>query len=163
MLLPRPGPGEEEEEDPRAALIKRLQEYERFRNAAENLDDRPRVERDLYLVYARVEDPNPPKEETRVDLEDLVTAMRSAMLSAARREHLQMVPETLSVRERMAQILERVRSGEYVSLQDFFSPDEGRKGLVVSFIAILELVRDNVLAVTQNEPFAPIHVKVKSA
>ena len=163
MLLPRPGPGEEEEEDPRAALIKRLQEYERFRNAAENLDDRPRVERDLYLVYARVEDPNPPKEETPVDLEDLVTAMRSAMLSAARREHLQMVPETFSVRERMTQILERVRSGEYVSLQEFFSPDEGRKGLVVSFIAVLELVRDNVLAVTQNEPFAPIHVKVKSA
>jgi segregation and condensation protein A len=85
------------------------------------------------------------------------------MLSAARREHLQIVPETFSVRERMTQILERVRSGEYVSLQDFFSPDEGRKGLVVSFIAVLELVRDNVLAITQNEPFAPIHVKVKSA
>jgi len=162
MLLPRPEL-DEEEEDPRATLIRRLQEYERFKNAAENLDERPRVERDLYLVYARVEDPDPPKEETRVELTDLVTAMRAAMLSASRREHLQMVPETLSVRERMGQILERVRSGEYVSLQDFFTPEEGRKGLVVSFIAILELVRDDVLAVTQNEAFDQIHVKVKSA
>ena len=82
MLLPRPDPEEEDEEDPRAALIKRLQEYERFKNAAETLDDRPRLERDLYLVYARVEDPDPPKVEARVDLDDLFVAMRSAMMAA---------------------------------------------------------------------------------
>ena len=163
MLLPRPDPEEEDEEDPRAALIKRLQEYERFKNAAETLDDRPRLERDLYLVYARVEDPDPPKVEARVELDDLVAAMRSAMMSAARRQHLQMVPETFSVRERMTQILDRVRSGEYVALGDFFTSEEGRKGLVVSFIAILELVRDDILTVAQNEAFSQIHVKAKSA
>ncbi|HCK76264.1 MAG TPA: segregation/condensation protein A [Gammaproteobacteria bacterium] len=162
MLLPRPDPENDDEEDPRAALIKRLQEYERFKSAAENLDNRPRLERDLYLVFARVEDPDPPKIETRVELDDLVAAMRSAMLSAARRQHLQIVPETLSVRERMGQILDRVRSGEYVALGDFFTSEEGRKGLVVSFIAILELVRDGILTVAQNEAFSQIHVKVKS-
>ena len=164
MLLPRPDSEEEEdEEDPRAALIKRLQEYERFKNAAETLDDRPRLERDLYLVYARVEDPDPPKVEAKVDLDDLVAAMRSAMMAEARRQHLQMVPETLSVRERMTQILDRVRSGEYVALGDFFTSEEGRKGLVVSFIAILELIRDGILTVVQNEAFSQIHVKAKSA
>ncbi|MEK9941022.1 MAG: ScpA family protein [Gammaproteobacteria bacterium] len=163
MLLPRPGPDEEDEEDPRAVLIRRLQEYERFKNAAETLDDRPRLERDLYLVYARVEDPDPPKVEAQVALTDLVEAMRAAMRAAARRQHLQMVPETLSVRERMGQILERVRSGEYVAIGDFFTPEEGRMGLVVSFIAILDLVRDGILSVTQSGEFAPIHVRVKSA
>ena len=162
MLLPRPESDEEDEEDPRAALVRRLQEYERFRGAAEKLDQRPRLERDLYLVYAAVDDPEPPKVEARVELQDLIAAMGTAMLSADRRRHLQLVPETLSVRERMAQIIERVRSGEYVRLQDFFSPEEGRKGLVVSFIAVLELVRDGVLVVIQNEPFAPIHVKAAS-
>ena len=163
MLLPRPDPDDEDDEDPRAALIRRLQEYERFKNAAETLDGRPRLERDLYLVYASVEDPDPPKIEAQVGLHDLVEAMRSAMRAAARRQHLQMVPETLSVRERMGQILERVRSGEYVAISDFFTPEEGRMGLVVSFIAILELVRDGILSVTQNGDFAPIHVKVKPA
>ena len=94
---------------------------------------------------------------------DLVEAMRSAMRAAARRQHLQMVPETLSVRERMGQILERVRSGEYVAIGDFFTPEEGRMGLVVSFIAVLELVRDGILSVTQSGEFAPIHVRAKSA
>lgn len=163
MLLPRPDPEEEDEDDPRAVLIKRLQEYERFKNAAESLDDRPRLERDLYLVHARVEDPDPPKVQARVDLDDLVAAMRSAMMAAARHQHLQMVPETFSVRERMTQILDRVRSGEYVALADFFTSEEGRKGLVVSFIAILELVRDGILTVAQNEAFSQIHVKAKSA
>ena len=115
---------------------------------------------DLYLVHARVEDPDPPKVQARVDLDDLVAAMRSAMMAAVRRQHLQMVPETFSVRERMTQILDRVRSGEYVRIEEFFSVDEGRAGLVVSFLAILELVRDRILVVVQTEPFSPIHVKL---
>jgi segregation and condensation protein A len=87
--------------------------------------------------------------------------MKAAMLSAHRRQHLQLVPETLSVRDRMSRIMDRVRSGEYVDLRDFFDPEEGRMGLVVSFIAVLELVRDGVLIVIQNDPSAPIHVKSK--
>ena len=133
-----------------------------FRNAADELDARPSLERDLYLAYARVDDPTPPKVEPSVALASLVDAMRSARLSAQRRQHLQLVPEALSVRERMGRILERVRSGEYARLEDFFDPDEGRMGLVVSFIAVLELVRDGLLVVVQNELLAPIHIKIKS-
>ncbi len=161
MLLPRPEIEDEDAEDPRAVLVRRLQEYERFRGAAEQLDSRPRLERDLYIAYARIDDPDPPKIESRVDLNDLVAAMKAAMLSAHRRQHLQLVPETLSVRDRMSRIMDRVRSGEYVDLKEFFDPDEGRMGLVVSFIAVLELVRDGVLTVIQNDPSAPIHVKSK--
>ena len=137
MLLPRPEVEDEDGEDPRAVLVRRLQEYERFRSAAEQLDSRPRLERDLYVAYARIDDPDPPKIESLVDLDDLVEAMKVAMLSAHRRKHLQLVPETLSVRDRMGRIMERVRSGEYVDLKEFFDPDEGRMGLVVSFIAVL--------------------------
>ena len=161
MLLPRPEVEDEDGEDPRAVLVRRLQEYERFRSAAEQLDSRPRLERDLYIAYARIDDPDPPKIESLVDLDDLVEAMKVAMLSAHRRKHLQLVPETLSVRDRMGRIMERVRSGEYVDLKEFFDPDEGRMGLVVSFIAVLELVRDGVLIIIQNDPGAPIHVKSK--
>ena len=161
MLLPRPEIEDEDAEDPRAVLVRRLQEYERFRGAAEQLDSRPRLERDLYIAYARIDDPDPPKIESRVDLNDLVAAMKAAMLSAHRRQHLQLVPETFSVRDRMSRIMNRVRSGEYVDLKEFFDPDEGRMGLVVSFIAVLELVRDGVLIVIQNDPSAPIHVKSK--
>ncbi|HHZ72399.1 MAG TPA: SMC-Scp complex subunit ScpB [Gammaproteobacteria bacterium] len=156
MLLPRPEVEDEDGEDPRAVLVRRLQEYERFRSAAEQLDSRPRLERDLYVAYARIDDPDPPKIESLVDLDDLVEAMKVAMLSAHRRKHLQLVPETLSVRDRMGRIMERVRSGEYVDLKEFFDPDEGRMGLVVSFIAVLELVRDGVLIIIQNDPGAPI-------
>ena len=126
------------------------------------MDSRPRLERDLYIAYARIDDPDPPKVESLVDLNDLVEAMKVAMLGAHRRKHLQLVPETLSVRDRMRRIMDRVRSGEYVDLKDCFDADEGRMRLVVSFIAVLELVRDGVLIVIQNDPSAPIHVRSKT-
>ena len=151
---------QDEEEDPRAVLVRRLQEYERFRDAATQLDERPRLERELYLVQARIEDDESLQDETVVDLSQLLSAMRDAMLRVDQRRNLQLVPETLSVRDRMNQVLTRVRSGEYVRIEEFFSVDEGRAGLVVSFLAILELVRDRILVVVQTEPFSPIHVKL---
>ena len=159
MLIPR-HEVEQDEEDPRAVLVRRLQEYERFRDAATRLDERPRLERELYLVQARIEDAEPLQDETVVDLSQLLSAMRDAMLRVDQRRNLQLVPETLSVRDRMNQVLTRVRSGEYVRIEEFFSVDEGRAGLVVSFLAILELVRDRILVVVQTEPFSPIHVKL---
>ena len=123
-----------EEEDPRAVLVRRLQEYERFRDAATQLDERPRLERELYLVQARIEDDESLQDETVVDLSQLLSAMRDAMLRVDQRRNLQLVPETLSVRDRMNQVLTRVRSGEYVRIEEFFSVDEGRAGLVVSFL-----------------------------
>ena len=160
MLIPRQEVGQDEEEDPRAVLVRRLQEYEGFRDAATQLDERPRLERELYLVQARIEDDESLQDETVVDLSQLLSAMRDAMLRVDQRRNLQLVPETLSVRDRMNQVLTRVRSGEYVRIEEFFSVDEGRAGLIVSFLAILELVRDRILVVVQTEPFSPIHVKL---
>ena len=160
MLLPRSVDDGDDEEDPRAALVRRLQEYERFRDAANRLNTRPRLERDLYLAYARLEDPEPPIVEIKVEFNELIAAMRRAMTTAERRRHLQVTRETLSVRERMVQILDQVKHGEYTRVEEFFRPEEGRMGLVVSFIAILELVRDGLLTITQNENLAPIYVNL---
>ena len=160
MLLPKPVDEEDDDgEDPRAALVRRLQEYERFRSAAANLDTRPRLERDLYLAYARVEDPKPHAVEAKVDLTDLMDAMRRAMTTAERRRSLHVTREVLSVRDRMVQILDQVKTGEYKRIEDFFSVVEGRTGFVVSFVAILELVKGGLLTITQNEYLAPIYVR----
>ena len=160
MLLPKPVDEEDDGEDPRAALVRRLQEYERFRSAAANLDTRPRLERDLYLAYARVEDPKPHAVEAKVDLTDLMDAMRRAMTTAERRRSLHVTREVLSVRDRMVQILDQVKTGEYKRIEDFFSVGEGRTGFVVSFVAILELVKGGLLTITQNENLAPIYVRL---
>ena len=161
MLLPKPVDEEDDDgEDPRAALVRRLQEYERFRSAAANLDTRPRLERDLYLAYARVEDPKPHEVEAKVDLTDLMDAMRRAMTTAERRRSLHVTREVLSVRDRMVQILDQVKTGEYRRIEDFFSVGEGRTGFVVSFVAILELVKGGLLTITQNENLAPIYVRL---
>jgi segregation and condensation protein A len=159
MLIPRPVGADEEEEDPRAALIRRLQEYERFREAAMELDERPRVERDLFVVHAQFEDPSPPVPEVPVTIEQLVHAYRDAMVAANRSQHWVVGRETLSVRERMTQILDQLGSRPYLRLEDLFSAAEGRMGLVVSFVAILELSRDRMLRVVQNEAFAPVHIQ----
>ena len=160
MLLPKPVDEEDDGEDPRAALVRRLQEYERFRNAAVNLDTRPRLERDLYLAYARVGDPKPQKVEANVAMTDLMDAMRRAMMAVERRRTLHVTREVLSVRDRMVQILDQVKSGQFARIEEFFSAEEGRMGLVVSFVAILELVRDGLLRLTQNEDLAPIYVQL---
>lgn len=159
MLIPRPAGEDEDEEDPRAALIRRLQEYERFREAAIALDDRPRAERDLFVVRARFDDPAPPVPEVPVTIEQLVAAYRDAMLAANRSRHFVVGREVLSVRERMTLILEQLRERPYLRIEELFSPEEGRMGLVVSFVAILELSRDRTVRVIQNAPFAPVHIQ----
>ena len=158
MLLPAPE-GEEEEEDPRAALVRRLQEYERYREAAKQIDQLPRLERDLFVVRARFDDPSPVMLEPSVTVEQLATAFTQVMANVERFKHLHVTREVLSVRERMTRILEKLRDSEFVRFEALFEPDEGRMGLVVTFIAILELVKDDMLTVVQNEPFAPLHVK----
>jgi segregation and condensation protein A len=159
MLIPRPRGEDDDEEDPRAALVRRLQEYERFREAAVQIDERPREERDLFVVRARFDDPAPPVPEVQVTLEQVLDAYRDAMLAANRNQHWVVGRETLSVRERMTQILDKLNERRYLRLEDLFSPAEGRMGLVVSFVAVLELSRDRMLRVVQNEPFAPIHIQ----
>ena len=160
LLLPRPeGEEEGDEEDPRAALIRRLQEYERFTQAARDIDDRPRIERDLYLVTAEFEDNEPVKVESRASLNDLVIAFRYVLERSEQNRNLAVGHERLTVREKMTQILDRIRHSANVRFEDLFDPSEGRLGLVVSFMAILELTRDNMLLIVQTEPFSPIQLK----
>ncbi|MDC0948339.1 segregation/condensation protein A [Gammaproteobacteria bacterium] len=158
LLLPRPVDEEGEEgEDPRAALIRRLQEYERFRNAAIDLDLRPRLEREHHLATAefdtRLLDTPPPN----VNADMLARALREMMLRAGRQKELHVERETLSIRERMTRILDCLRDKPRLRLEDCFDVEEGRIAVVVSFIALLELTKEGLVQLTQNQPFSPIY------
>lgn len=159
MLLPKPKADDEDDEDPRAALVRRLQEYERFSKAAFELDDRPRMERDIYRSQIAFEDPHPPKVEASVNLQQLVRAYQNAIDRVSANTNMLVSRDMLSMRERMTQILQRLQSEEFVRFEDLFTSVEGRLGVVVTFIALLELFRDDMLVVVQTEPLAAIHVK----
>ncbi len=160
MLLPRPVEAEGEEEDPRAQLVRRLQEYERYRQAAEDIDRVPRVGRELFVVSV---EPETKRTATRpppnVSLFELLDAFKNVLQRADAFRHHRVVMEPLSVRERMTQILGKVTNDGFVGFENLFEPREGRMGVVVTFMAILELLKESLLVVVQNEPFAPIHVK----
>lgn len=162
MLLPRQEQQGDEEEDPRAELIRRLQEYERFRQAAENLDGLPRVGRDIALAAAA-----PPALEARaahpdVSMDELLLALTDVLRRADMFESHQVSREVLSTRERMADVLERLKGGQFVPFISLYQVSEGRLGVVVTFMAVLELVKEQLIDLVQSEPLAPIHVKVKS-
>jgi len=159
MLLPKPKTEEEDEEDPMAALIRRLQEYERFSQASQQLEERPRMDRDIYTANADFEDTNPPKLEAEVNLGQLVRAYQNVIDRMDANQHMKVSRDMLSMRERMTSILTRLQEKDYVSFEELFTFEEGRLGVVVTFIALLELFRDDMLVVIQTEPLAPIHVK----
>lgn len=159
MLLPRPAEGEEEEEDPRAQLVRRLQEYERYRQAAEDIDKRPRVGREIYLSVVECDTKPVKRVEPNVSLFELLDAFRGVLQRAEMYRHHRVMLEALSVRERMTQILGRLNSEAFVDFAELFDVKEGRMGVVVTFMAILELLKETLLILVQNEPYAPIHVK----
>ncbi|MEO0367738.1 MAG: segregation/condensation protein A [Pseudomonadota bacterium] len=159
MLLPKPKNDTEDEEDPRAALVRRLQEYERYSKAAFDLDELPRLERDVFTAAIELHDPVSPKPEAQVGLEQLVNAFTSIIERAEANKHMLVSREMLSMRERMTTILTRLKTDDYLRFEDLFSSAEGRLGVVVTFVALLELFRDDMLVVVQTEPYAPIHVK----
>ncbi|NND82615.1 MAG: segregation/condensation protein A [Gammaproteobacteria bacterium] len=159
MLLPRPQSEDEDGEDPRAALVRRLQEYERFSQAANQLDDRPRLERDIFVAEAPFKDENPPEVKAEVSLQQLVRAYQSVVERAEANAHMLVSRDMLSMRERMTNILQRLQNHDYVRFEELFTHAEGRLGVVVTFLALLELFRDDMLVVVQNEPFAPIHIR----
>ncbi len=158
MLLPRPSEAEEED-DPRAALVRRLQEYERYREAAQGLDDRPQIGREIHLAVIECDDRPVRRVEPNVTLFELLDAFREVMQRAAMYRHHRVMLEPLSVRERMTQILERINAETFVGFQALFNVTEGRMGVVVTFMAVLELLKESLLTLVQNEPFAPIYVK----
>ncbi len=158
MLLPRPA-SEGEEADPRAELIRRLQEYERYRTAAESLDQMPRVGREVHLVVIENDHPPVKRIEPNVSLFDLLDAFKEVLVRAELYRHHRVQLEPLSVRERMTRILAKINSEAFVSFEEMFDLHEGRRGLVVTFMAILELLKESLVVVVQQEPFAPIHLK----
>ncbi len=162
MLLPRPV-NEEDEEDPRAELIRRLQEYEQFKQAAEDLDALPRMERDIFPPQAELPPLDIEIPQPEVTLKGLLLAFRDVVNRAEQfaSHHIELEP--LSVRERMSQVLQQLRSDGYTEFQALFQPEEGRMGVVVSFLAILELVKESMIELVQNEAYAPIYVKPRAA
>lgn len=159
MLLPRSSDVEADEDDPRAELVRRLQEYERYKQAAEDVDALPRLGRDVYQATAEAPERKVISLPPEVDLQDLITAFQDVMKRASMYAHHHVQLESLSVRERMSSVLSKVNSTHFTSFSDLFTIEEGRMGVVVSFLAILELVKESLLELTQSEPFAPIHVK----
>ncbi len=162
MLLPKPiMDGQEDEQDPHAALIRRLQEYERFRQAAQELDALPRLERELYLVAADVAQSaaTASSQLPTATRNDLLAAFRNVLERSAQYKHWTVGREVLSVREKMTRILDLIHRNRFIRFEELLSKQEGKHGLVVNFMAILELLRDRMLLVVQNEPLAPIHVK----
>jgi len=159
MLLPRSTDIEEDEQDPRAELVRRLQEYERYKQAAEDIDALPRLGRDVYQTAAEPPERKVVAMPPDVELQDLISAFQEVMKRASMYAHHHVQMESLSVRERMSSVLGKVNATQFTRFVDLFTPEEGRMGVVVSFLAILELVKESLLELTQSEPFAPIHVK----
>jgi segregation and condensation protein A len=159
MLLPRPPAAEADEQDPRAELVRRLQEYERYRKAAEDIDRQPRVGREIHVAVVECENLPVRRIEPNVTLFELLDAFRGVLARADRYRHHRVIMEALSVRERMTEILDRLSKDSFASFESLFRVEEGRMGVVVTFMAVLELLKESLLTLVQNEPFAPIHVR----
>lgn len=162
MLLPRSTVVEDEEHDPRAELIRRLQEYERFKAAAECIDTLKRVGRDLYVPKLDAPQAKVRKLLPEVSLEELLMSMADVLRRSDMFESHQVSREALSTRERMSQVLERLRGGGFVPFVELFTAEEGKLGVVVTFMAILELVKEQLIELVQNDAFAAIHVRVRA-
>ena len=160
MLLPRPDEGTEDEDDPRAELIRRLQEYEQIKAGAEAVGDLPRLERDIHLVAATKPELVRQFAEPDVDLKEVLLALARVLKRAEMYASHEVQLEPLSVRDRMGSILHRVRrTSEFVSFHELFRLEEGRMGVIVTFLGIMELVRESLIEFVQNESFGPIHVR----
>lgn len=161
LLLPKHNDLEEDEQDPRAELIRRLKEYERIKRAAEELDNAPRQQRDFNVARADVSDNvTPIKHLPQVQLQELVLAFYQAMQRASAFDSHQIEKEILSTRERMSLLLQRLNPNTFISLDTLLDPKEGKAGVVVTFIAILELVKESLIVFEQGEPFGNLHVKL---
>lgn len=162
MLLPRAVDVEDDEEDPRAQLIRRLQEYERFKKAAEDIEELPRVERDTWVGSASPPELHRARPEPQVEMRELLLAMGEVMRRADMFASHHIQREALSTRERMSEVLERLAGRQFVPFVSLFSASEGRLGVVVTFLAIMELIKESLVEIVQTEIFGPIHVKARS-
>ena len=159
MLLPRPPSEDGIEDDPRADLVRRLQEYERFKQAAENLDSIPRMERDTNIAQAHVPERAAVKTPPTVDLREMLLALHDVLRRAELYTGHAIKREALSVRQRMGDVLTRLDDGKFHRFESLFDAQEGRLGVVVTFLSILELAKEFLLEIVQEAPLAPIYLK----
>ncbi|WP_423373165.1 segregation and condensation protein A [Dyella nitratireducens] len=163
LLLPRPPTEEGLEEDPRAELVRRLQEYERFKKAAEDIDALPRLERDTVLAQADTGERNVIKLPPPLDLKEMLLALKDVLHRAELFGHHAIKREALSVRQRMGELLSRLEGDQFHRFETLFDASEGRLGVVVTFLAMLELAKEFLISIVQEEPLAPIYVKASSS
>jgi segregation and condensation protein A len=158
MLLPRTIEADEED-DPRAELIRRLQEYERYKQAAEDIDALPRYERDIFATVVDFTDRKSTKKLPDVDIDQILHAFADVLARAEMYTHHMIHRETLSVRERMTMILDQVKGDSFTEFRALFTAEEGRSGVIVALLAVLELVKESLIDLVQNEINGPIYVK----
>jgi segregation and condensation protein A len=159
MLLPRPKLDEDSELDPRAELVRRLQEYERFKRAAEGIDSLPRLERDVWAVEAPLKERQVVRPVPTITLQEMLLAFKDVVVRAQMFAHHHIQRERLSVGERMSDILARLGGAAFLPFAQLFRPEEGRMGVTVTFVAILELMREGLIDIVQAEAYAPLHVR----
>jgi segregation and condensation protein A len=159
LLLPRPPTEEGLEDDPRAELVRRLQEYERFKKAAEDFESMPRQDRDFAVVQAFVPDKNVIRLPPPLDLKELLLALKDVLKRAELMGHHAIQREALSVRNRMSDVLKSLSDGEFHPFEKLFTAEEGRLGIVVTFLALLELAKEHLIEIMQSGPLAPIYLK----
>jgi segregation and condensation protein A len=161
MLLPRVANDvAAEEADPRAELVRRLQEYERFKRAAEGIDRMPRLDRDTWQASADLVDLKVARLPPQVTLQEMLLAFQDVLSRSDMFAHHHVQREPLSVRQRMTEVLSALTSSVFVDFARLFSAEEGRRGVTVTFVAILELLREGLIEIAQAEPYAPLHVRL---
>jgi segregation and condensation protein A len=163
MLLPRSVMDEDAEGDPRAELVRRLQEYERFKQAAEDIDALPRQDRDTSAASAFVPDRATVRPPPPVDLREMLLALHDVFKRAELYTQHAIKRDALSVRQRMGELLARLQDGAFHRFESLFDPREGRLGVIVTFLGILELAKEHLLDIVQEAPLAPIYLKSLAA
>ena len=161
MLLPHVSEVIEETMDPRAELIRRLQEYEVFKNAAKNIDKLTRVDRDIFLAQAEFSGPDPVILRPTVTLQDLKKALESVNERSRLSKHHEISEEFISTRERMADILSRLNKRTFVTFGSLFDPVEGKLGVIVTFLAMMELMKERLVDIVQTDSFGTIYVRAQ--
>jgi len=163
MLLPRQVSEEEDEDDPRAELIRRLQEYERFKKAADDIDEMPRLGRDIHQASAHAPERDQEVQHPAVDMREVLAALADVLQRAEMFESHQVEMEKLSTRERMTMVLDTLQGEQFIPFVSLFKLSEGKLGVVVTFLAIMELIKESLVEIVQSESFGPIHVKARTS
>lgn len=164
MLLPKRESDEEDEDDPRAELVRRLQQYERYKKAAQDIDALPRLERDIRPTNIEFAGEKPEIAQPDIELKELLLAFKDVLQRADMFQKHQVDSEPLSMRERMGQVLAQLESAladgrDFIEFSLLFTVEEGKQGVIVSFIATLELLKEGLIDIVQAQPYSPLHIR----